>query len=275
MVSEMTTDVKAKTITNNNNNINTNSALISKDHLAVIKSNFLSPTVEVTFCDISDSDKSSIASRTKKYKDADADSIASSINGLPKKKYEIPDGGWGWMVVLSSLCISMVVDGVSFSFGLLYVEFLKYFKESESKTSWIGSLFLAIPLLSGPIMSNLVDNYGCRRMTIIGGLIAGTGFVLAAFVDSVEMMYLTFGVIAGLGIGICYVTAVVCVALWFDKRRTLATGIGASGTGIGTFVYAPLTQFLISKFEWRVTILVLAVTMYCIWCVLIFLLFFN
>lgn len=264
MVSEMTTEMKAKISINNNNNTNNNNSAnhITKDHLAVIKSNFLSPTAEVTFCDVSDSDKSSIASRTKKYKDADADSIASSINSLPKKKNEIPDGGWGWMVVFASLCISMIIDGVSFSFGLLYTQFLNYFKESESKTSWIGSLFLAIPLLSGPIMSNLVDNYGCRRMTIIGGLISGTGFVLAALVNSVEMLYLTFGVIAGLGLGICYVTAVVSVAFWFDKKRTLATGIGASGTGIGTFVYAPLTQFLIEYYGWRGTILILAGTMY-------------
>lgn len=91
---------------------------------------------------------------------------------LPSK---IPDGGWGWMVVLASLVISMIADGVSFSFGLLYIEFLEEFGASKSKTAWIGSLFMAVPLLSGPVMSALVDRYGCRNMTIIGGLIAGTG----------------------------------------------------------------------------------------------------
>lgn len=109
-------------------------------------------------------------------------------------------------------------------------------------------------------MSALVDRYGCRKMTILGGLISATGFVLSSRVNSIEVMYLTFGVIAGLGLGLCYVTAVVSIAYWFDKKRTLAVGLGACGTGIGTFVYAPMTQFFIDEFRWRGTTLLLAGT---------------
>ncbi|KAJ6644018.1 Monocarboxylate transporter 12 [Pseudolycoriella hygida] len=249
-------------IVNNNNNIN--------DKL-VIKNNFLCPT-EVTFCDLSDGESSiGSVSGTGAYKqrrrritstDTDIDSIMST--GTPKNKPapNIPDGGYGWVVVFSSVVVSLIADGISFSFGLLYTEFLNYFAESSSKTSWIGSIFLAVPLMSGPIMSNLVDKYGCRKMTIIGGIISGTGFVLASFSNSIEMLYWTFGFLGGLGLGIGYVTAVVAVAFWFDKRRTFATGIGQSGTGIGTFLYAPFTQWLIEQFGWRGTCLILAGTLY-------------
>lgn len=178
------------------------------------------------------------------------------------KKPRIPDGGWGWVVVLASLVISMIADGVSFSFGLLYIEFLKEFGASKAKTAWIGSLFMAVPLLSGPVMSALVDRYGCRKMTIAGGLISGIGFVLSFFSNTIEVMYLTFGVIAGLGLGLCYVTAVVSIAYWFDKKRTLAVGLGACGTGIGTFVYAPMTTFFIEEYGWRGTCLMLAGTFF-------------
>ncbi|KAI4503941.1 hypothetical protein M0802_001344 [Mischocyttarus mexicanus] len=178
------------------------------------------------------------------------------------KKPRIPDGGWGWVVVLASLVISMIADGVSFSFGLLYIEFLKEFGASKAKTAVIGSLFMAVPLLSGPVMSALVDRYGCRKMTIAGGLISGIGFVLSCFSDTIEVMYLTFGVVAGLGLGLCYVTAVVSIAYWFDKKRTLAVGLGACGTGIGTFVYAPMTTFFIEEYGWRGTCLMLAGTFF-------------
>jgi len=172
------------------------------------------------------------------------------------------DGGWGWVVVLASLIISMIADGISFSFGLLYIKFFDYFGESKSKTAWIGSLFMAVPLLFGPIGSALVDRYGCRTMTIIGGIISGVGFTLSAFVNTIELMYTTFGVIAGLGLGLCYVTAVVSIAYWFDKKRAFATGLGACGTGIGTFVYAPMTQFFIEEYGWRGTVLLLAGTFF-------------
>lgn len=137
------------------------------------------------------------------------------------------------MIVFASLCISLIADGISFSFGLIYTELLIYFKAGTSKTAWIGSLFMAVPLLVGPIMSNLVDKYGCRKMTILGGLLGSTGFILASMSNSIEMLYITFGIIAGLGLGLGYVTAVVSIAFWFDKKRTFATGIGASGTGLG------------------------------------------
>lgn len=64
---------------------------------------------------------------------------------------KIPDGGWGWMVVLAAFVINAVSEGISFSFGLLYSEFLVEFKSSKSATSWIGSLFIAMPLLAGKI----------------------------------------------------------------------------------------------------------------------------
>ncbi|XP_022916765.2 monocarboxylate transporter 14-like [Onthophagus taurus] len=174
----------------------------------------------------------------------------------------IPDGGWGWMVVLSSLLLSMIADGISFSFGLLYIEFLYEYGESKSVTSWIGSLFLAVPLLTGPIMSALVDRYGCRLMTIVGGLISGLGFVLSSFCRTITGQYITFGVIAGLGLGLIYVTAVVSIAYWFDKKRNLAIGLGACGTGFGTFVYAPMTEHFLYSYGWRGTVLLLAGTFF-------------
>uniref|UniRef100_A0A1L8DEN9 Putative monocarboxylate transporter n=1 Tax=Nyssomyia neivai TaxID=330878 RepID=A0A1L8DEN9_9DIPT len=234
---------------------------IAKDQLALIRSSLLSPT-EVTFCNVSDTSSATKRRRRLTSTDTDVDSIASS-GYHQKRKPEIPDGGFGWVVVFSSVMVSLIADGVSFSFGLIYTELLNHFQDSSpSKIAWVGSLFLAVPLLCGPIMSNLVDKYGCRKMTIAGGLLSGTGFVLASFCNTVEGLYITFGLIAGLGLGIGYVTAVVSIAFWFDKKRTFATGIGASGTGLGTFIYAPFTQWLIDTFGWRGATLILAGTLF-------------
>ena len=126
--------------------------------------------------------------------------------------------------MFASLMVSLIADGISFSFGLLYTELLDYFEEGTTKTAWIGSLFMSIPLISGPIMSNLVDKYGCQKMTMIGGVLACAGFVLSAFSNSVEMLFFTFGIIAGIGLGVVYVTAVVSIAFWFEAKRTFATG---------------------------------------------------
>lgn len=110
----------------------------------------------------------------------------------------------------------------------------------------------------GPIGSALVDKYGCQSMTVLGGLICTVGFFLSAYSRSIGVMYVTFGVIGGLGLGLCFVTAVVSIAFWFEKRRTIALGLAASGTGFGTVVFSPLSTRLLFEYGWRGTLLIIA-----------------
>ncbi|KAF6198866.1 hypothetical protein GE061_006889 [Apolygus lucorum] len=180
----------------------------------------------------------------------------STLEGIAEVR--APDGGWGWVIVAASFLVNLIADGITFSFGVIYVEFLNYFGEGKSKTAWIGSLFMAIPLLSGPIASFLTDRYGCRKCCVVGGLLAAAGFIISAFIDSIELLFFTFGCLAGFGLSLCYVAAVVIVAYYFDAKRSLATGLSVCGSGIGTFVFAPLTQWLLTEYGWRGTTLILA-----------------
>ena len=76
-------------------------------------------------------------------------------------------------------------------------------------------------------------------------------------IDSVEALFLTF-LIAGLGLSLCYVAAIAVVAFYFDKRLSLATGLAVCGSGIGTFIFAPITQYLINEYGWRGAMLILS-----------------
>lgn len=169
-----------------------------------------------------------------------------------------PDGGWGWVVVAASFMVNLIADGITFSFGVIFVEFLNYFGEGKSKTAWIGSLFMAMPLLSGPVASFLTDRYGCRKVSIAGSILATAGFVISSYANSMAVLVLTFGIVAGFGLSLCFVAAVVIVAYYFDKKRSFATGLSVCGSGIGTFIFAPVTQYLLAEYGWRGTTLILA-----------------
>ncbi|KAK3871733.1 hypothetical protein Pcinc_023147 [Petrolisthes cinctipes] len=187
-------------------------------------------------------------------------SSSSSSNNSRTTELErrAPDGGWGWVIVAASFMVHCIADGVTMSFGVLFVELLSYFNESKSITSWVGSLFMAIPLLAGPLASMLTDRYGCRTVTIIGALIAAFGFFVSAFVNSIPLLLLTVGIVTGLGLAVCYVAAIVIVAFYFEKKRSLATGIAVAGSGIGTFLFAPLIQHLMDDWGWRLSFIILA-----------------
>lgn len=190
--------------------------------------------------------------------DSTSSSSSSDDDDIGISEARPPDGGWGWVVVAASFVVNLIADGITFSFGVIYVEFLNYFGEGKSKTAWIGSLFMAMPLLSGPVASFLTDRYGCRKVSIVGSILASTGFVISTFANSMELLFFTFGILAGFGLSLCYVAAVVIVAYYFDKRRSFATGLSVCGSGIGTFIFAPLIQVLLAEYGWRGTTLILA-----------------
>ncbi|CAL1273933.1 unnamed protein product [Larinioides sclopetarius] len=184
-------------------------------------------------------------------------SSSSSSSADSGTTIQPPDGGWGWVVVFAAFMINLIADGVSFSFGILFIDFVEYFGESKAKTSWVGSIFLSMPLLAGPVASYLIDRYGCRKMCILGALLSTFSFVISVFADCLELLFLTFS-LAGLGLALCYVTSIVVVAYYFEKKRSLATGLAACGTGIGTFVFPPLTIYLLEQYCWQGTLVILA-----------------
>ncbi|XP_022820451.1 monocarboxylate transporter 12 [Spodoptera litura] len=162
-----------------------------------------------------------------------------------------PDGGWGWMVVFASFMIHIVTDGMTYSFGVFYAEFLTYFDEGKGKTAWIVSILVGVTLSSGPISSSFVNRWGCRAVTVAGALLASTCVVLSAFANNVLTLIFTIGVGTGFGFGLIYLPAIVSVTVWFERYRSLATGIAVCGSGLGTFLFAPITSALIENYGWR------------------------
>lgn len=221
------------------------------------------PVLHVQF-NHKDSDSSIIKQEPPSTPSSDDDeSSSSSSSSSSSESLEIsearpPDGGWGWVVVIASFVVNLIADGITFSFGVIFVEFLNYFGENRGTTAWVGGLFMAMPLLSGPVASFLTDRYGCRKVTIFGALLASVGFIISSQANSMMVLCITFGVLAGFGLSLCYVASVVIVAYYFDKKRSFATGLAVCGSGIGTFIFAPLIQLLLDEYGWRGTTLILA-----------------
>ncbi|WAR07480.1 MOT12-like protein [Mya arenaria] len=180
-------------------------------------------------------------------------------NAADKNDPELaPDGGWGWVVTFAALCTTFIVDGISFSFGVFYIELLDYFGESRSLTSWIISVLNGTYHLVGPIASISVNIFGSRVTAIAGGIIASVTFGLCVFSPNVWVMIATYGFLGGFGLGLSYLTSIVTVGHYFSRKRALAIGIASCGSGIGAFAMAPLSDFLIQSYGWQGAILIIA-----------------
>ncbi|WOD13649.1 oxalate/formate MFS antiporter [Paraburkholderia kirstenboschensis] len=98
------------------------------------------------------------------------------------------------------------------------------------------SLLVLLQAFFSPFQGALIDRFGPRMLISIGTLLAGVSWVLASYAHSMSMLYLTYGVIGGLGTGIVYVGVVGFVVRWFPDRRGFAAGVAAAGYGMGAIV---------------------------------------
>jgi len=169
-----------------------------------------------------------------------------------------PDGGWGWVVVFASFMIHIIADGITYSFGVFLVELIAKFDADRGAASLIPSILVGITLGSGPIASYFTNRYGCRAVTIAGAILAAGGLALSCAATSIVILYFTVGILTGLGFGLIYLPAIVSVSIYFEKKRAFATGIAVCGSGLGTFIMAPVTKGLITQFGWQGAMLVTA-----------------
>ena len=98
------------------------------------------------------------------------------------------------------------------------------------------SLLIVVQTFFSPFQGWLVDRFGPKLLIGVGGLLSGLSWVLASYASSLTMLYLTYGLIGGLGTGIVYVGVVGQMVGWFPDRRGLAAGVVAAGYGMGAIV---------------------------------------
>ncbi|VDO34676.1 unnamed protein product [Haemonchus placei] len=177
-----------------------------------------------------------------------------------------PDGGWGWMVVIGTFFIHVVADGFTYSFGVLVDTLMKEFNSDNTVVALIISLLAGFTLGSGPVASWVCNMYGCRVTAIIGAIIASAGCTASYFATAMWHIIVSVGIIIGIGSGLMYCPAIVSVTKYFEKRRSLATGISITGAGVGTMVFSPINQFIIERFGWRAVFLLFTVFLLCVAC---------
>jgi len=179
-----------------------------------------------------------------------------------------PDGGWGWVIVVASFLCNMVLDGIAYSFGIFLEPLQKHFEGTGKGTiSLVGSILAGFIMLVGPISSMLVNKFGPRKTCIAGACISSAAIFVSTFSPNVYMLMVTYGVLGGLGLGLMYVPAVTAVGYWFEKKRSLVTGISTCGSGFGTIVFAPVVTALLSVTDWQWTNRIIA--SFCLMCTIL------
>src|ERR1700710_1345255 len=98
------------------------------------------------------------------------------------------------------------------------------------------TILVVVQTWLSPAQGWLVDRFGARLLLTIGCLLSGLGGIGAAYAASLTSLYLTYGLLCGIGTGIVYVGIVGLVVRWFPDKRGFATGLVAAGYGFGAIL---------------------------------------
>jgi MFS family permease len=143
------------------------------------------------------------------------------------------------------------VFGVAYSFGAFFEPMAREFRAGHAATAEVFSitafLYFGLGLVSGPA----VDRFGPRKVLLLGAAAMGAGLVLTSLARQLALAYVTYGLGVGIATACGYVPMVAVIAGWFERRRSLASGLAVSGIGLGTLVGAPLAGLLVSTYGWR------------------------
>ena len=169
-----------------------------------------------------------------------------------------PDGGLeAWTQAAMAHLVVFNTWGYINSFGVFQTYYVVALKHPPSDISWIGSLQIFLLFFIGTFSGRATD-YGLFKPTFI----LGCAFqLLGVFMTSISTKYwhilLAQGICSGIGNGLVFCPALALVSTYFSKNRSLAIGIGASGTATGGLVFPVIVQQLLHKigFPWTVRII--------------------
>ncbi|WAR46479.1 L-lactate MFS transporter [Methylomonas rapida] len=122
---------------------------------------------------------------------------------------------------------------------------------------WIFSLAIVFLGLSAAVGGKWLEKVGPRLTMFVAACCFGGGFWLAAlgvYLHQIWLLYLGYGVIGGIGLGLGYVSPVSTLIKWFPDRRGMATGMAIMGFGGGAMIGAPLAVWLMDHFKSAVSV---------------------
>lgn len=155
------------------------------------------------------------------------------------------------MVVAAAFTLMFVGFAAAYSFAAFFRAFEAEFGASRGHIALVFSVAAFLWFLLGAPSGMAADRYGPRRVALIGVTCLVAALWLASRADSLGVLYATYSIGIGLGVGLVYVPSVGAVQPWFAANRSFASGLAVAGIGAGNIAGPLLAAWCIGLFGWR------------------------
>ncbi|MET1061602.1 MAG: OFA family MFS transporter [Aeromicrobium sp.] len=156
-----------------------------------------------------------------------------------------------WLIPPAALAVHLCIGQV-YATSVYKASLVQHFDSSLTKIGVIFSIAIVMLGLSAAIFGTWVDSGGPRRAMVTAALFWSGGFMIGSLgiaTDQLWLVYLGYGFIGGIGLGIGYISPVSTLIKWFPDRPGLATGMAIMGFGGGAMIASPLSSKLLGIFD--------------------------
>lgn len=152
-------------------------------------------------------------------------------------------------IILIAGMIIQLCAGVIYMWAVFKDPVSAYLDRSPGDIALVSSVMLSAFVFGILFGGILQDRVGPQLIAILGSAVMSSGILLTSFVtsDISSLIYLTYGVIGGLGVGMVYLCTITCVQKWFPDKRGFATGSMVGAFGFSLVIFAPLATYLLEE----------------------------
>lgn len=138
-----------------------------------------------------------------------------------------------WAQLLLGFIVMMTISSPQYVWTLFTGDFVKTTGSKLSDVQWTITFLIVLQTWLAPLQGYMVERFGPKLLIGLGAVLSGLGWIAAARATDLTSLYLTYGLLCGIGTGIVYVGIVGLMVKWFPTMRGFATGIVAAGYGFG------------------------------------------
>jgi OFA family oxalate/formate antiporter-like MFS transporter len=163
-----------------------------------------------------------------------------------------------WLILFASLAINICI-GSLYAWSVYRIPLMEVLQASASEATLAVSISLGVIPIAMIVAGKFQDRVGPKPVIFVGGIIFGAAMILTGFVSSLTMLYITYGILGGAGVGTIYACTVANTVKFFPDKRGMASGLVVAGFGSGAVLIGPLSRWLIEIYTVLPTFQVLGV----------------
>lgn len=170
----------------------------------------------------------------------------------PKDSVKFEEQPARWPALVGGGLMNVAL-GTYYAWSVYVPALEREFHWTRTQTSLVATIDMVFLASSFLVAGMLQDRIGPRAVATIGGLMYSAGLFLASYSQSLTMLYLTWGVMVGIGLGFGYLAPITVGSKWFPNHRGLVNGLAIGIFAAGSGIFGPIAGKLVEGIGWRAT----------------------